>query len=79
MNIDDRITYLNTTLASLDHAWPHILPELRARVDDLTLNLIGANDEQTRGRIKELRWLISLPDTLRSERDHIKVVLESQN
>lgn len=70
MNLDDRITYLNTTLAAIEHAWPHVLPELQAMIDDLTQKLIGAESEQTRGAIKVLQRVMDLPATLASELKH---------
>lgn len=73
MTVDERITYLNTTLAAMDHTWPQVALELQARIDDLTAKLISADDEQTRGAIKELRRVLVLPATLASERDHIKL------
>lgn len=72
MNIDDRLTYLNATIAATEHTWPQVAIELKARIDDLTQKLIGEDNEQTRGAIKELRRLLVLPETLASERDHIK-------
>lgn len=76
MNIDDRLTYLNTTIAAIEHTWPHVQPELQARIDDLTLKLISDDDEQARGAIKELRRVLGILDMLTSERDHIAASMD---
>lgn len=72
MNINARIDYLNTTIAAIEHTWPQVSIELKSRIEDLTQKLIGEDNEQTRGAIKELRRLLVLPETLASERDYIK-------
>lgn len=76
MSIDNRLTYLNTTIAAIEQAWPQVTQELQQRINDLTQKLIGEDDEQTRGAIKELRRMLVLPNTLTSERDHIKAALD---
>lgn len=54
-------------LENMRAVWPTIQQELRARRNSLTDNLIAENNEQTRGRIKEMEDLINLPTTLYSE------------
>lgn len=76
MDIAARLDYLNSTLAAFDTAWPKLAGEIRSRIDHLTLKLISANDDETRGAIKELRDLLDLPESLRYEREHINAALE---
>ena len=76
IDIAARLDYINSTLAAFDMAWPRLAGEIQSRIDSLTLKLISANDDETRGAIKELRRLLVLPDTLASERDHIKLSQE---
>ena len=71
MQLDDRTTYLSTTLAAIEQSWPHVLPELQEMIDDLTQKLIGAENEQTRGAIKVLLRVKDLPATLANELKHI--------
>lgn len=70
-DINARLDYLNTTLDAFDFAWPRLSVEIQSRIDHLTLSLISANNDETRGAIKALRELLALPDTLRYERNHI--------
>ncbi|MFA6204446.1 MAG: hypothetical protein WC710_14810 [Gallionella sp.] len=71
MTYDDRLTYLNATIAAMEHAWPQVAHELHEMIDDLTRKLINQNNDETRGAIKALQRVIVLPNTLASERDHI--------
>jgi hypothetical protein len=48
---------------------------MQERRDALTLDLIGQDNEQTRGRIKQLRELMELPETLAQERDGLSAAL----
>lgn len=79
MDINARLDYLNTTLAAFDTAWPKLAGEIQSRIDRLTLKLISANDDETRGAIKELRDLLNLPDTLDYERRHIQSELKNSD
>lgn len=76
MDINARLDYLNTTLSAFDTAWPKLAGEIQSRIDHLTLKLISANDDETRGAIKELRDLLNLPESLRYEREHINAALK---
>lgn len=76
MDINARLDYLNTTLAAFDTAWPKLAGEIQSRIDGLTLKLISANNDETRGAIKELRDLLNLPESLRYEREHINTALK---
>lgn len=71
----DRLDQINNALNALRPAWPHFAAVLNERIADATLKLISENDEQTRGRIKALRDLLNLPETLQQERDGITAEL----
>lgn len=75
MDVAARLDYLNNTLAAFDTAWPKLAGEIQSRIDSLTLTLISANNEETRGAIKALRDLLNLPASLNYERDHINAEL----
>lgn len=60
---------------ALRGCWPLLLPELQARAEARTAQLIAVNDEQTRGRIKELQDLQSLPTSLQHELEAIEAAL----
>jgi hypothetical protein len=68
----ERVDQINQQLEALRTAWPCLAEILREKAEALTLNLIGENNEQTRGRIKALRELMELPETLQQERDGIE-------
>ena len=67
----ERIEQIDRTLNVLRDAWPVLLPILKEKADGMTLALIGQDSEQTRGRIKQLRELMELPETLYQERQGI--------
>lgn len=75
MNAEDRIVEITRTLDSIQSAWPVLAVELQKKIDRLVLDLISQDNEQTRGRIKALRDLKGLPETLHSEREGIKAGL----
>lgn len=63
-------------LSSLDGgAWPFLAAELRAKRDALVQQLIGKDNEETRGRIKALQDVLNLPETLSQEREGINAGL----
>lgn len=70
-----RLDYLNSMLAALHGSWPQLAQEIQRRIDAKTIQLIGENNEETRGAIKALRDLIELPEALLQERDHITAAL----
>lgn len=71
-------------IAQIDRELPALLllatsAFLADRLAELTETLVDANDEQTRGRAKELRDLINLPVTLQDERSHLAAALSEQS
>lgn len=79
MTAEDRLDELDEQLQALAHVWPVLLPLLQARTQSHVVSLIGANDEQVRGRVKALMELIELPDALQQERDGIRAGLDEQS
>ncbi|WP_035819847.1 hypothetical protein [Janthinobacterium sp. RA13] len=75
VTLEARLGYLNGTLAAMGDCWPRVAQEIQQRIDDKTAQLIGENNEQTRGAIKALRDLLELPAALQHERDHISAAL----
>lgn len=65
MIAEDRIDQINRLLPVLQSQ--AFADHLAGRIADLTNRLIGENNEQTRGAIKELRILIDLPAQLHAE------------
>lgn len=65
MIVTDRIEQINRQLPVLQSA--ALAELLNDRIDELTERLIGAENEQVRGAIKELRTLINLPAQLQFE------------
>jgi hypothetical protein len=68
----ERVDQINQQLEALRPGWPVLAEILREKAEALTVSLIGENNEQTRGRIKALRELMELPETLQQERDGIE-------
>lgn len=77
MNYHDRLAEIDALTAALK--CPALLAHIAERIAEHTNRLIGEDHEQTRGRIKALRDLINLPETLQFERDHIAAELTEQS
>ena len=73
MNLAERLTQIDALSAAL--CCPALVEHLNAQIHEHTERLIGADHEQTRGRIKALRALLTLPDELQQERDGITAAL----
>lgn len=71
----ERIAQIDTTLQAITAGWPCLQAEINERIAALTESLISENNEETRGRIKALRDLLELPDTLQQEREGIRAEL----
>lgn len=70
-----RLAEIDRTIQAIGLAWPVISALLQHKADALTSELIGQDNEQTRGRIKQLRELMDLPQTLQQEREGIRAGL----
>lgn len=77
MTPEDRIEQIGRLLPALTD--PELVALLNTEAAALTARLVWENDEQTRGRIKQLRALIDLPAALQSERDQIQAALSDQD
>lgn len=75
MTAEERLAQIEATLAAIQHGWPFFMALLKEKADSLTLELIGNDNEQTRGRIKQLRELMDMPETLQQEREGISAGL----
>lgn len=60
----DELAALHNALAG---SWPFLRPWLEQKKKDLLLALISANNEEARGRIKQLDEILNLPEQLQSE------------
>lgn len=67
MDSKDRIAELMALMGGLSAAWPTLSRHLSARRNDCLEQLVAANDEEIRGRIKELNDLLELPERLQQE------------
>lgn len=65
--LTQRLDQLNQWLPALETAWPALAPLLEERRMRYVKQLIAADDEQRRGRIKELSDLLELPSRLQQE------------
>jgi hypothetical protein len=59
---------IDATLKAIQPGWPFLLAEVQTLIAEQTDRLITQNNEETRGRIKALRDLMNLPETLEAER-----------
>lgn len=60
----DEIAVLQRALAG---SWPFLRPWLEQKKKDLLIALINANNEEARGKIKQLDEILNLPEQLQSE------------
>lgn len=75
----ERIAYITEWLERTKAAWPLVAAEIDAKVSDLTVQLINNDNEQTRGRIKALRDMKELPETLLSELEGMRAPLSEED
>lgn len=67
LTAQERLAQITPLQHALQAAWTTLKPHLEARRAELIAKLVSANDEQTRGRIKELDELLELPERLQQE------------
>lgn len=72
---EDRISEIDAALSALRPGWAAFAALLEDKKQALTLELIAQDNEQTRGRIKQLRELMELPELLQQEREGIRAAL----
>lgn len=78
MEHEDRINQISAGLERTAHAWPFVAGEIEARAKELIESLVNQDNEQTRGQIKALRWVMDLPYTLAQERDGMSAALADE-
>ena len=74
-----RLIQINDQLQAIQTGWPFFMALFEARISALTAQLIAHDCEQTRGRIKELKALTELPETLEQERAGIRAGLSEMD
>lgn len=75
---EERIAQIEGGLAKLG-GWAFITGEIDRHIAERIETLIGREDEQTRGQIKALRWVMNLPSALAEERDGLKSALSEMD
>lgn len=66
-----RAEEIAATLEAIRAGWPFLMAELNSRIEREIERLILTNNEETRGRIKALRDLLTMPEALEAERESI--------
>lgn len=66
MSPEEELARIGALQNGLAAAWPTFSKWIDERMNELLLTLIDSENEQTRGRIKQLRDLKDLPAQLRS-------------
>jgi hypothetical protein len=79
MTNEERLDHINKTMQAIAVGWPFLLVEIESTIRDKTESLIVKDDEQTRGAIKALRDLTSLPETLHQEREGLTAALSDED
>jgi len=74
-----RLDEISNTLQAIQSGWPHVLAEINHRIEALTGQLVSQESEQVRGRIKALRDLRDMPETLQQERQALSAGLSEQD
>lgn len=75
--IAERLTHIDRLIDA--PSWPALIAELDQRIAELTAQLVNADNEQTRGRIKALHDIKNLPVALQAERDGIRAALSQED
>ena len=79
MSAEQRVNEISQWLESTKTAWPFFAEEIRKRIAEHTADLIGTDNEQTRGRIKALTAVLELPQTLSHECEGIRAGLSEED
>ncbi len=74
-----RVAEISSFLSQYSGPWAFFAVELGRQIETYTADLIGTDNEQTRGRIKALMWVMELPNTLHAEREGISAGLSEQD
>lgn len=65
--VELRLAQIQGLQGALTAVWPLLSLEVASKRDALILSLIASNNDETRGRIKELSDLLELPARLQQE------------
>lgn len=79
MTSNERLDRINRLIGGLGGVWHLLEAEMQDRLNALITELISQDNEQKRGAIKELRNLLSLPETLQQERESIIAALSEES
>ena len=79
MSHTERLSQINDFMSSISSAWPHLTREINTVITEQLEQLVTQNNEETRGRIKALRALLELPETLQQEREGITAALSDED
>lgn len=74
----ERLAEIGALQQVLQIAWPGLKAYLELRLRENISKLVDANDEQTRGRIKELEELLGLPERLQQEAASLTTPLQQE-
>jgi len=73
--LQSRKSEIERLFGAMQAAWPFFLQEIKRREAEMIQRLVTVNDDELRGRIKELQRLKELPSDLRVELDDIGAAL----
>lgn len=79
MDLKARANEITQTLEAMHSAWPFLLREIQRLKAEQLPQLISKDDEQLRGRIKQLQALEDLPLQLRQELEDINAALSDED
>ncbi len=69
--VRSRLSETMATLTAMDGVWPHITRELQRKRLAYLETLVVAEDQELRGRIKEIDELLRMPQYLRMEIENL--------
>lgn len=65
--MDDRLAEIMVLQGALSSCWTPLEKHLQALKNDYLTRLVAENNDETRGRIKELNDLLELPERLQQD------------
>jgi hypothetical protein len=79
MDLKTRANEISQAIEAMHGAWPFLLREIQRLKAEKLPDLIAKDDEQLRGRIKQLQELEELPLQLRRELEDINAALSDED
>jgi hypothetical protein len=73
-----RVAAIEEGQRAIQNGWPFFMAEVQAQIDQLTAELVEANNDETRGRIKALVSILNLPESLEIERQALAAALAEE-